>query len=46
VRPDEVEVRPVAIPGGEATFILCRTAGRCQKEKAIRERFSARMEGR
>jgi len=34
----------VAIPGGEETYILCRTAGRKEKEKAIRDRFSARME--
>ncbi len=43
VRP-EVEVKQVAIPGGEETYILCRTAGRKEKEKAIRGRFSARME--
>src|SRR5215510_4564545 len=43
VRP-EVEVKKVAIPQGEETFILCRTSGRKEKEKAIRHRFSARME--
>src|ERR1700682_3250632 len=43
VRP-EVEVKKVAIPQGEETFILCRTSGRKEKEKAIRNRFSARME--
>src|SRR5450755_1307918 len=43
VRP-EVEVKKVAIPQGEETYILCRTAGRKEKEKAIRERFSTRME--
>src|SRR6202158_4075815 len=43
VRPD-VEVKQVAIPQGEETYILCRTAGRKEKEKAIRERFSTRME--
>jgi transposase len=43
VRPD-VEVKKVPIPQGEETFILCRTAGRKEKEKAIRSRFSARME--
>src|SRR6202158_2996226 len=43
VRP-EVEVKQVAIPQGEETYILCRTAGRKEKEKAIRNRFSARME--
>src|SRR4051794_16525479 len=43
VRPD-VEVKQVAIPQGEETYILCRTAGRREKEKAIRNRFSARLE--
>jgi len=40
----EVEVKQVAIPQGEETYILCRTAGRKEKEKAIRNRFSTRME--
>src|SRR5208337_1741358 len=40
----EVEVKKVAIPQGEETYILCRTAGRKEKEKAIRSRFSNRME--
>jgi hypothetical protein len=43
VRP-EVEVKKVAIPGGEETYILCRTSGRQEKEKAIRNRFVNRME--
>src|SRR6267378_517014 len=43
VRP-EVEVKKVAIPQGEETYILCRTAGRKEKEKAIRSRFSNNME--
>ena len=43
VRP-EVEVKRVAIPQGEETYILCRTAGRKEKEKAIRSRFSSSME--
>src|SRR5436305_4306681 len=43
VRP-EVEVRKVAIPQGEETYILCRTSGRKEKEKAIRSRFSNSME--
>ncbi len=43
VRP-EVEVKKVAIPQGEESYILCRTSGRKEKEKAIRNRFSARME--
>jgi transposase len=40
----EVEVKKVAIPQGEETYILCRTAGRKEKEKAIRNRFSSSME--
>jgi len=43
VRAD-VEVKKVAIPRGEETYILCRTAGRREKEQAIRSRFSTRME--
>src|SRR5258708_6122952 len=43
VRP-EVEVKKVTIPQGEETYILCRTAGRKEKEKAIRNRFSHSME--
>src|SRR6516165_6237526 len=36
VRP-EVEVKKVAIPQGEETYILCRTAGRKEREQAIRK---------
>jgi len=43
VRP-EVEVKKVAIPESQETYILCRTAGRKEKEKAIRNRFSTSME--
>jgi transposase len=43
VRP-EVEIKKVAIPQGEETYILCRTSGRKEKEKAIRNRFSNNME--
>ena len=43
VRP-EVEVKKVTIPHGEETYILCRTAGRKEKERAIRNRFSTSME--
>ena len=43
IRPD-VEVKQVQIPGGEETYILCRTAGRKEKEKAIRSRFVAKIE--
>ena len=43
VRP-EVEVKKVAIPQGEETYVLCRTTGRKEKEKAIRGRFCSSME--
>src|SRR5215472_419810 len=43
VRP-EVEVKKIAIPQGEETYILCRTAGRKEKEQAIRKGFSNRRE--
>jgi transposase len=43
VRP-EVEVKKASIAQGEETYILCRTAGRKEKEKAIRNRFSRSME--
>jgi transposase len=40
----EVEVKQVAIAGGEETYILCRSKARREKEKAIRRLFSTRME--
>lgn len=40
----EVEVKLVSTPAGEETYVLCRTAARKEKEKAIRSRFSTRME--
>ena len=40
----EVDVKKIAIPQGEETYILCRTTGRKEKEKAIRSRFSSSME--
>src|SRR3954453_14274040 len=43
VRP-EVEVKKAPIPQGEETYILCRTSGRAEQEKAIRNRFSNSME--
>jgi len=43
VRAD-VEVQRVPVPGGEETYVLCRTAARREKERAIRSRFSAQME--
>ncbi len=41
---DDVEVKRVTMPGGEETSVLCRTTARREKEKAMRSRFSARME--
>jgi hypothetical protein len=43
VRP-EVEVKLVSTPAGQETYVLCRTSGRKEKEKAIRNRFSIRIE--
>jgi transposase len=43
VRAD-VEVKLVPAVGGEETYILCRSTARKEKEKAIRSRFSTRME--
>src|SRR6266403_2219277 len=34
----------IRMRGGEETYILCRTAGRKEKEKAIRNRFVAKIE--
>ena len=39
-----MEVKLVATPAGEETYVLCRTAARQQKERSIRSRFSARVE--
>jgi transposase len=41
---EDVEVKRVRVPGGEETYVLCRTTSRREKEKAIRSRFSAQME--
>ena len=38
-------MKKISIPQGQETYILCSTAGRKEKEKAIRRRFSAHMEG-
>jgi len=40
----EVEVKQVPMPGGEETYVLCRSLARREKEKAIRNLFSSRME--
>ena len=41
---EDVEIKQIAVPQGEETYILCRTSGRQEKEKAIRERFCTRLE--
>lgn len=41
---EDVEVKCVPMPGSEEIYVLCRTAARREKERAIRSRFSARME--
>ena len=43
IRPD-VEVKQIQILGGQEAYILCRTTGRKEKEKAIRSRFVAKIE--
>jgi transposase len=43
IRPD-VEVQRVATPGGEETYILCRSTARKAKETAMRHRVSTSME--
>jgi transposase len=39
-----LEVKCVASPDGQETFILCRSADRREKEKAMHERFARRIE--
>jgi hypothetical protein len=39
-----VEVKLVASPDGQETFVLCRSANRQQKEKAMHEHFASRIE--
>jgi len=41
---NDVEVKLVPTPGGAETYLLCRSAARKEKEKAIRSRFSVSME--
>jgi transposase len=41
---EEVEVKLVSLPGGTETYVLCRSTSRREKEKAIRHRFSQRLE--
>ena len=38
-----IEVKLVSSPGGEETFVLCRSRDRRAKEKAMHERFVARI---
>ena len=39
-----IEVKLVNSPNGQETFVLCRSADRREKEKAIHERFAERIE--
>jgi len=41
---EEVEVKLVSLPAGTETYVLCRSTSRREKEKAIRHRFSQRLE--
>jgi len=41
---DGIEVKLVRSPDGRETFVLCRSADRREKEKAIHERFTQRIE--
>jgi transposase len=41
---EDVEVKRVPLPGGEETYVLCRTTSRREKERASRSRFSAQIE--
>ena len=41
---EDVEVKICRGPDGSETFLLCRSASRIEKEKAIHERFSKRIE--
>lgn len=41
---EDVEVKLIPIPNGEETYVLCRSQGRRQKEKAIHMRAVKRIE--
>ena len=41
---EDIEVKICAGPDGSETFLLCRSASRSEKEKAMHERFSTRIE--
>ena len=40
----EVEAQLVPMPSGSETYVLCRSTARREKERAIRRRFSSRLE--
>lgn len=40
---EDVEVKLCRGPSGKETFILCRSAGRKEKDRAIRERFAKKI---
>lgn len=41
---EDVEIKVCSSPQGQETFLLCRSASRAEKEKAIHERFKAHIE--
>ena len=41
---EDVEVKVCCTPEGSETFLLCRSAARVEKEKAMHERFKVRIE--
>jgi transposase len=41
---EQVEAQLVSLPSGSETYVLCRSTARREKERAIRRRFSARLE--
>ena len=41
---EDVEIKLCSGPDGSETFLLCRSASRMEKEKAMHERFSKRIE--
>lgn len=41
---EDLEVKLCSFPDGNETFVLCRSASRVEKEKAMHERFSKRIE--
>ena len=41
---EDLEVKLCASPDGDETFVVCRSAQRAEKEKAMHQRFSKRIE--